>query len=821
MFQKTLPPECLLKVLRILSQGYDTDTMTRLLCVNKSFCAATLPFLYRDCFNTNMHRRSNKSPEASLAQLIRTLIRQVHPQDRIPGLLQAAYLSQGQQDDPQTITESPLFNYGRFIRKFVLHKLFESPLFSVIGGPAMEYAYTHQLYEEYYAEGIFSNNIRRKELALERAVRMDLNRQLVWTLCQDHMGTVEELAISSLDIERYIDHIHHLTSLSRVKFTVTDVLWLSRSLYTITRPEDWNRHSRERAQWRDGLIRSMVHFVERHACIHNNKLRYAEVPILLISKQTSAMDAQFEILSLLAPLQNPRSIDSLNMCALVGRLPDTNLDYVESIDLIFDDPTEQEKRVSKLLSARPLFLSRCRGLKRLVMETLGPDMFQWAVLEKKQKDMRHHQESGVGRYLSSQEHGYHHDLVPLQSIKLVNEAASVLVQEVNDIAFAFSDTLEELAVSDRGTQGRPIRIDLGDTPQVVHGRGWNLPCLRALSLKVHHFQLCFDLDALHRSSALESLCLKDSVATYSHQDIVLWSSFHLPHLKKLKLTGSPALRFNLESLHHSPCLEELTMGILLLEREDGHFYFHIPSSEDLEGGDSGDELSGTPGTVSQGYPWSGKRPQWTWDWYLPMLCKLDLEAIFACKFNFQWLQHLPNLQHICLDTVTADDTQHRRHVTLKHLLRGRLQRQDEDEVHITPDRYVSLLKLESIELSGHWIFDEKVLETLFLIVAPNLRRVKLGKECSGYTAQEMVTLARMMPLMERLALDLLLNRGEAQELGLTSEHELEDDQCNIRCREYNLGWQTFYDILGNVERDEGELGQSQILLDAQLISFLT
>ncbi|KAF9366796.1 hypothetical protein BGX34_007570 [Mortierella sp. NVP85] len=737
-----------------------------------------------------MHRRSKKSLEDSPAQL-------VYPQDRIPGLLQAAYLSQDHQDDFQPITESPVFNYGRFIRKSVPYEVFEGPLFRVIGGSAMEYARTHQLYEEYYAEGLFSDNIRRKELALERAVKMDLNRQLVWTLCQDHMGTVEELAISTLDIERYIDHIPHLTSLSRVKFTAPDVLWLSRALYTIITLEDWSRHSRERAQWRDGLIRSMVHFVERHACIHNNVLRYAEVPMLLKSRQTSAMDAQFEILSLLPPLRNPRLIDSLNMCTFVARLSDTNLDYVESMDLIFDDPTEQEKRVSKLLSDQPPFLPRCRGLKHLAIETLGPDMFHWAVLEKKQGNKRHHQESGVGRCLSSQEHGYHHDLVPLQSIKLVNKAASVLVQEMNDIAFAFSDTLEELIVSDRGSQGRPIRIDLGDTPQVVHGRGWNLPCLRALSLKVHHFQLCFDLDALHRSSALESLCLQDSVATFSHQNIVLWSSFHLPRLKKLKLTGSPALRFNLESLHHSPCLEELTMRILLLEREDGHFHFNPPSPEDLEDGDSGDDgLSGTPGAASQGYPWSGKRPRWTWNWYLPMLCKLDLEAIFAYRFSFQWLQHLPNLQHICLDTVSPDDdTHYGRHVTLKDLLRGRLQRQDEDGVHITPGRYVSLLRLESIELNGHWIFDEKVMETLFLIVAPNLRKVKFGRECSGYTAQEMVILARMMPLMERMALDLLLNGAEAQELGLTHEHELEDEQCDIRRREYNLGWETFYDIL--------------------------
>jgi hypothetical protein len=111
MPHETLPLECLLEILQVLSKKYDTDTMTRLLRVNKTFCAVTLPFLYRDCFNWDMHgNRPHKCAGDSMLQLARTLLRQV-PQDRIPGLVQAAYLPQDHQDDLQLTGESPLFKW--------------------------------------------------------------------------------------------------------------------------------------------------------------------------------------------------------------------------------------------------------------------------------------------------------------------------------------------------------------------------------------------------------------------------------------------------------------------------------------------------------------------------------------------------------------------------------------------------------------------------------------------------------------------------------------------------------------------------------------
>jgi hypothetical protein len=272
------------------------------------------------------------------------------------------------------------------------------------------------------------------------------------------------------------------------------------------------------------LIGAMVRFVQQHISIHKNVLRSVKVPSrVCIFGQPSTVDAQFEIFSLLPPLQNPRSIDTLNWCQIVARLSDINLGYVQSIDhhlftLDFGTRAEHEERAFKLLKDQPPFLPRCRALKRLVMVTLGPDMFHWAVLEKKKRAEGHQQESNVGRHQSFQEYGNHHDFVPLRSIMLFNKATLPFVQELNDIAFAFSDTLEELVVVSGRRSLVGVLIEFA-TPQVIYGQDWDLPRLRTLSLEVDRFQLHLEMDALHRSRTLEALRLRDDITIYSHQDI--------------------------------------------------------------------------------------------------------------------------------------------------------------------------------------------------------------------------------------------------------------------------------------------------------------
>ncbi|KAF9348325.1 hypothetical protein BGX34_002550, partial [Mortierella sp. NVP85] len=209
--------------------------------------------------------------------------------------------------------------------------------------------------------------------------------------------------------------------------------------------------------------------------------------------------------------------------------------------------------------------------------------------------------------------------------------------------------------------------------------------------------------------------MHDGLVTYRHRDIRWWSVVCLPHLKKLDLKGSPASHFNMDSLHQSPCLEELTMEMTPIAAKDdfGDGRYHMPSPGELEHEDSdtegvdNQESSGMPGS-SQEYRSTGKKPQYTWDWYLPSLRKLDLTAVFALMFDFRWLQHLPNLQSLRLD-ISSDETAHLRHITLKDLLRREPQQApDEDgSGEILSDRYISSPKLESIALDGGWIFEKE------------------------------------------------------------------------------------------------------------------
>ncbi|KAF9359129.1 hypothetical protein BGX34_008538, partial [Mortierella sp. NVP85] len=649
--------------------------MARLLCVSKTFCATTLPFLYGDCFDSSSFQRRpcDKSPTVIASQMIRTLLRQAHHQDTIPDLLKVAYLSQDDQDDIGSMAE-PL----------------PPPVF-----------------------------------------------------------------------KRHIDHVDRFTSLSKITFSLEHIPWLPGYRYKDVTQEDRDRRTKEWEDTKDHFLKAMVQFVQRHTSIHKNVLKKVEAPFSYWTRQNPALDVRFEIMTLLPPLENPRSISDSNKFQFVARREDVNLNHVESITLQDRYYTwNEEMKVFELLSKQPPFLPRCRALKDLRMYTLGPNMFQWAVSEKKQKDEAQKQKSIVGQHFSTRQHGHHRlnnvnnsnnmnliPLVPLRSVGIRNKEPLPLIKEVDDIAFAFSESLEEFSMNTWLGRDRDHVEDLANAPQVTYGRDWDLSRLKVLDFSVNHFQLHFDIDGLGRCRALESLRLKDEIMTYNPRDIRSWSPVVFPRLKIIDLQGLPALCFNMDSLHHSPCLERLILGMVTIEHQDGNFCY-IPSAEELDSEDTqgveDHELSGMASS-NQGLVSIGRRPRYTWDWYLPNLCSVHLEAVFALKFDFQWLQHLPNLQRLQLDTRSSPyESPRERHITLKDLSKSQqLQQQDGDDSG--SDRYITKPKLETLNLYGHWVFEEKVLEALCLFVAPNLRWVDFERDCVGYTLQEWIPLARRMP----------------------------------------------------------------------------
>ncbi|KAF9349278.1 hypothetical protein BGX34_001882 [Mortierella sp. NVP85] len=750
-----------------------------------------------------MHKkrpRSQKSMVVTTSQLVYTLMRQIHPQEEIPGLLQTHLAQDGNDLQSGADQPTPLFKYGRIIRKFVPSEEIRHIMLGYhCRSRVMEYAVTHQLHDKYVAEGVIVNAPDKdRKFTLEYGLEKDLYRQLMWALCKDHLEHIEELTISLVDIERYIDHVDRLTSLSKVRFTVEKMVRFSDSWFPLQEDKDQQRHKLEAEG--DRLFITMVDFVRQHASIHKHVLRHAVIPDsyqLPRTSRRSTVDVQFEILFLLPPLQNPRAINNSNWLEFVARLPDTNLNYLESITLTTSIMIEQAEEVSRLLSDQPPLLQRCRALKHLAMETQGPGMFQWAVREKKQRDAGNQQGMIVDQQLSSWQYGCDNNLVALRSIQLTHKTPLGPVQELNDIAFAFSDSLEEMAATEKW-DGNVMTV-LSNAPRVVLGEGWTLPRLRVLDFEVLSSQLYFDLDALQRFSALKSLRLMDRIMEYNHREIQTWPSVSLPHLQKLDLMGSPALHFNMDSLHHSPCLEYLGLGM-----QSSGIYFFIPPPEEMAIEDSDTQTSpdttmdnnGLPATQEtfQDYRSIERGLRFKWNWHLPNLQKLILEAAFAFKFEFQWLQHLPKLRSVFLNTSSSERKLHERIITLEDFSRGLHHPKSEGGMDI-PDRYLSLPTLESFTLYGSWIIEANVLETLCLIVAPNLREICLGPRCSGYTLREWVAVTRKMSCVELVHSERCFMDDEIRDVGLVLFDESQEGNNGKKPVEYSLSGKQLRDTL--------------------------
>ncbi|KAF9346633.1 hypothetical protein BGX34_003764 [Mortierella sp. NVP85] len=276
---------------------------------------------------------------------------------------------------------------------------------------------------------------------------------------------------------------------------------------------------------------------------------------------------------------------------------------------------------------------------------------------------------------------------------------------------------------------------------------------------MHDLKLHFDMDGLQRSRALESLTMHDDM--------------------------------------------ELDMKMAQISSHNSiYIYYRIPFPEELEREDSDtegidDHKSSELPSSNQGYQSIGRRPRYTWDWHLPNLKNLHLAAVFAFMFDFQWLQYLPNLETFFLSTLSSTNRLHERHITLRDLLkRGQQQKLDGDgSSEIQLDRYISLPKLELIALYGHWIFEEKVLENLFLTAAPNLHRVYFDLDCTGFTLEECIALSRRMPHLENVNLRMRLTRDEIQNLGLVPCGHLQDEQRNKRRVTFYINGYVFYDVL--------------------------
>ncbi|KAG0319261.1 hypothetical protein BGZ97_002495 [Linnemannia gamsii] len=220
-------------------------------------------------------------------------------------------------------------------------------------------------------------------------------------------------------------------------------------------------------------------------------------------------------------------------------------------------------------------------------------------------------------------------LVPLTNVKM-HDCNSSVIPDIASIGFAFSSTLEVLSV--HITQVTGLR-----RTTIPDGRAWvSFPCLCLLEICAPYFQLALGRLLPEQCPLLALIKIQDGTREYSCRDIIPFNPGHFPELNNLELMGSNALSFNPATLASTKKLVTLKLYMPRVHccfippiDELRRSYGLASEEEDGKGKDDGGNdanTSSSPFTI---------RPQWTWDWQLPALTHLYLNAEFAYWFEFK------------------------------------------------------------------------------------------------------------------------------------------------------------------------------------------
>ncbi|KAG0367339.1 hypothetical protein BGX24_003277 [Mortierella sp. AD032] len=462
------------------------------------------------------------------------------------------------------------------------------------------------------------------------------------------------------------------------------------------------------------VMQELVRFVEEHTRIFKGRLKTAQGfdgvrwPRVLNTISESALR---QINRLLPPLYKPTSITNKNWARLMEHPLATDLSDVRHISGV--KPAQWHHTIRENFQ----ILQRCRSLKYLDILSIGRESFAWAVQEKRRSLCMPGSRSVD---CSGGEHGSQSspdteplELVPLENVMMYGYDA--LTDEVDDIAYAFSQTLRRLIV---------LAADIQGPLQTIHfGRGWvDLPLLTELDLKVHHHKLVLDPALLMCCPNVTLVIIADATVEYQYQDIEPCLPAKLPHLQTLLLQGWSALTFDPATLLSTPTLKTFKVFA------DGNAEYtscFIPPLKELYR--SFGIVLGVEGIQAAPGP---ARPLWTWDWHLPKLTSVTLSGEFAVLFEFQMLAGCPALESLYLN-IGLHHGGHTRILSQADLFLPAVDTttstsKQQGQVPIVA-RHLNLLILR-----GHWVVDDMLLPQLLGGMAPTLNAVVMS-ESSGFS----------------------------------------------------------------------------------------
>lgn len=614
--------------------------------------------------------------------------------DQLPQALQIAYFPES-ANDTSSITmhpSSPFIDYSSFIRS--MH--FDLSLLKINVAFSQKVRSDLELYAAAHPQRDLERIIQRslqtaRPRNFGRVVASHLRTTMTWTLCEPILEQIRSIDIPLSDIARYLAVVSRFQSLSFVNFVID--IAVDYQPGAIARMAQQSPDLvQEFQQTTDQLFENAARFVEENVRLFGKQLRQVECPELYDGHylQQYPKPIMTRIMRALPALDNPRHLHERNWLQFVFHLESTCLDNVRTVTA----PSDELRWQTELMQAGE-YLPRCRSLKTLQLPYFAPGTFRWAVDEKNRQVLDHER-----------------NLVPLRSVSII-QFNSNPVLEIDDIAYAFSDTLEEFTYNcnhldeENEETWNPI-------PQTfTAGYKWTtMPVLKSLSILMDNHVLALDPHTLALCPALQTIDISDYKQNFSPETRVWTEPLQLPGLTRIKLQGSSANGFNLDTFHSTPCLEraELSMSSThLIDDEQGQ-----PTQEyDLS-------LPNSP-------------REWTWNWYLPCLTYLDLGPGFASVFQFRMLEGCQALTVLRLVMTGPDVPQ------------GGVEVFDRDLVHsIDKSRFFSCPSMASLYLCGPWIMKPLFLQTLFGEVMPNLKDV-FTMQCLGHSLAEWVEATTRVP----------------------------------------------------------------------------
>ncbi|KAF9911489.1 hypothetical protein EC991_003291 [Linnemannia zychae] len=768
-----VPVECLQLILQVLAHNNCAGSLAALLQTNRYISSIALPFLYSNPYRKHFHGIISveaKTPLRSDEVLSRMLLSQLSPDTS--AVITHALRSEPSKTRPEFTSKSPL-EYFAHIRHLCLPTgAVDLDFFWPQGrwhpdtDDFMNGQKFAQMRKAHNLLPAYDDNMGSElEIQLYH-FQVILWREALWTLASPIFEQLQSMTISVFDIDRYFGIQGRLKNLEHIHFALDDVVDYGEEAY-YGDEMDMSDEFRAAAKARkERNFKSMIQFVRDHVQLFPGSLKTVtsyDSGLWRDLYQTCSVEVELEILRLLPPLQAPTSLNKDNFLHLSAHPQSTDLSHVQEItdlespSLWFHLPRDGRE-----------FLQRCRALKSIHMETLGQGSFTWAAQEKRDKESlgninnnTAHGDTGVSALEPSRPDYLTYGLIPLEEFNILEADYEPLSDEVDDIVFAFSQTLKKLTVTAATYQ--QMRI-----PRTLRfGRGWvDLPVLTTLYISAAWNKLALDISLYRHCPNLKYASLTDHSTRYQCQDIVTCLYANLPRLDKLDLIGWSALSFNPDILQSTVALKNVCISIGS-DDVDGYF---IPPKEELDRSFriAPDSVDGVQSGATLGLG----RPQWTWDWYLPQLTSLKLTAEFAFRFQFRMLQGCPALESLSLNMrASFNTTPQLRILEMSELFmpRAAAGTLNEAEAIIAP-------ALTALRLIGHWVVGDSLLQQFFICMFPMLEDLE-EEGMYGYTLEKLVDVVRTMPnKLEEMHLSLLEPCEElAEKLGLVCENDSEDE----------------------------------------------